>query len=215
MLLHDTDIDFHYLGRGSRAPRAGMDFSRNLGSNLEVHGEFAHIRDQDFQLTTPAGQVTRRTEGVNSWLLGLRYLSERETTFISEYYRKGTGFTENEYQSFLAFTGRALQAGASSALYPRAQTLATNYARQTPLRDCLYLRVSQKEPFGILYLTPALTTIVSLADRSYSVSPEIAYMGISNLELRARTIFLGGGNETDYGTRQNRRRFELLMRAFF
>lgn len=215
MLFHDTDIDFYYLGRGSRAPRVGMDFSRNLSSNLEVHGEFAHIRDQDFQFTTPAGQVTRHTEGVNSWLLGLRYLTEREATFIGEYYRNGTGFTEDEYHSFLAFADRALQAGATSALYPRAQTLASNYGRQTPLRDYLYFRVSQKEPFDILYFTPALTTIVSLADGSYSVSPELAYTGINNLELRARAIVLGGSRDSDFGTRQNRRRFELLMRIFF
>jgi len=215
MLWHDTDIDFYYVGRGSRGPRAGMDFSRNLSTNLEVHGEFAHIRDQDFQFTTPAGQVTRRTEGVNSWLLGLRYLTERETTVITEYYRNGTGFTEDEYHSFLAFADRALQAGATSALYPRAQTLASNYGRQTPLRDYLYLRVSQKEPFDVLYFTPALTAIVSLADGSYSVSPELAYTGISNLELRARAIVLGGASDSDYGTRPNRRRLELLMRIFF
>lgn len=215
MLAFDTDVDFYLVGRGSRGPRVGMDFSRNLGSNLEVHGEFARLRDQEFPLVSTTGQTTRRTEAVNSWLLGIRYLTERETTFIAEYYRNGTGFAEDDFRRYLTFAELALQAGPASGLYPRAQSLATNYGRQTPLRDYAYLRISQKEPFDLLYVTPALTAIVSVADRSYSISPEIGYTGFKDVELRARAIFLGGGNDSDFGTRQNRRRLEFLMRFFF
>jgi hypothetical protein len=215
LLAYDTDIDFYYVGRGSRGPRVGMDFSRNLSTNLEIHGEFARIRDQEFAVASANGQVARRTESVNSWLIGLRYLNERETTYIAEYYRNGTGFAQDEYRGYLDLAQTALQAGPASALYPRAQALTPMYARPTPLRDYLYLRVSQKEPFDILYLTPALTTIVSLADRSYSIAPELGYTGFKDIELRARAIFLGGGHDTDFGSRQNRRRVELLMRLFF
>lgn len=215
LLAYDTDIDFYAMGRGSRGPRVGLDFSRNLSTNLEIHGEYARIRDQEFPTVQPNGQIARRTEAVDTWLLGLRYLTERETTIIAEYYRNGTGFSEDEYQGYLSLARQALQAGPASPLYPRAQSLTANYGRQTPLRDYLYLRVSQKEPFDILYLTPAVTTIVSLADGSYSVSPEIGYTGFKDIELRARAIFLGGGENSDFGTRQNRRRIELLMRLFF
>lgn len=215
LLAYDTDVDFYYVGRGSRGPRLGMDFSRNLSTNVEIHGEYARIRDQEFPLVLPNGQVSRHTEDVNSWLIGLRYLTERETTFIAEYYRNGTGFSQDEYQSYLALADRALLAGPGSPLYPRAQSLTANYGRQTPLRDYVYLRVSQKEPFDILYLTPALTTIVSVADGSYSVAPEISYTGFKDIELRARAIYLGGGDDADFGARQNRRRIELLFRLFF
>jgi len=215
LLYRDTDIDFYYVGRGSRGPRMGVDFSRNLTSNLEIHGEFARIRDQAFQTITAAGQVRSRTQTVNSWLLGLRYLTERETTVIAEYYRNGAGYAEDDYQSYLAYAERALLAGPASPLYSRAVSLSSTYGRQTPLRDYLYFRVSQKEPFDILYFTPALTAIVSAADRSYTISPELAYTGFKNIELRARAIFLGGGADTDYGTRQNRRRAEVLVRVHF
>ncbi len=215
LLYRDTDIDFYYAGRGSRGPRIGMDFSRNLTSNLEIHGELARIRDQAFQTTTAAGQASSRTETVDSWLLGLRYLTEREATIIAEYYRNGAGYAEDDYGSYLAFAERALQAGPASPLYARAVSLSSTYGRQTPLRDYLYFRVSQKEPFDILYFTPALTAIMSVADRSYTISPELAYTGFKNIELRARAIFLGGGADTDYGTRQNRRRAEVLVRLHF
>jgi hypothetical protein len=215
LLYRDTDIDFYYLNRGSRSPRFGMDFSRNIGTNLEVHGEWARIDEQDFPLTDAAGNVSRRTEAVSSWLLGMRYLTERETTYIVEYYRNGTGFSETEYRNFLTLADRALQAGAQGALFQRAQALVTSYARQTPLRNYVYFRVSQKEPFDILYFTPSLTAIVSVGDRSYSITPELLYTGIKNVELRARAIFLGGGDGTDFGERQNKRRIEVQARFFF
>lgn len=214
-LYRDTDIDFYYLNRGSRSPRIGMDFSRNLSSNLEIHGEWARIDEQSFALTDELGNTRRRTEAVTSWLVGLRHLSERDTTTIIEYYRNGTGFSENEFRSFLALADRALQAGAQGTLFQRAQSLVTSYARQTPLRDYMYLRISQKEPFDILYFTPALTAIVSLGDGSYSIAPELLYTGWRNVELRARAGFLGGGREADFGERQNKRRVEVYARFYF
>jgi hypothetical protein len=215
LLYRDTDIDFYYLNRGSRSRRFGMDFSRNVTSNLEIHGEWARIDEQSFALADALGNTRRRTEAVTSWLVGLRHLSERDTTTIVEYYRNGTGFTEDEFRSFLALADRALQAGAQGALLQRARSLVPSYARQTPLEDYLYLRVSQKEPFDILYFVPALTAIVSVGDGSYTITPELLYTGFRNVELRARAGFLSGGRETDFGERQNKRRFEVYARFYF
>jgi hypothetical protein len=49
------------------------------------------------------------------------------------------------------------------------------------MKDYLYLRISQKEPFNILYFTPAITSIVNVNDKSLSISPELLYTGITNL----------------------------------
>ncbi|MCC6533102.1 MAG: hypothetical protein IT531_11180 [Burkholderiales bacterium] len=215
LLYRDTDIDFYFLNHGSRSRRFGMDFSRNIGTNFEVHGEWARIEAQEFALLDTAGALTRRTQAATSWLLGLRYLSERETTYIVEYYRNGAGFSADQYRAFTALVQRALQAGTQSPLYQRVQTLAPSYGRQNPLRDYLYLRVSQKEPCDILYVTPSLTAMVNVDDKSYSISPEILYTGRNNLELRARAVFLGGGRGTDFGEKQNERRVELLARIYF
>jgi hypothetical protein len=216
LLYRDTDIDFYFLNNGSRSRRFGMDFSRNLGTNLEVHGEWAHIDAQEFQITDASGTVTRRTEAANSWLLGLRYLSERETTYIVEYYRNGTGFTETEFQNFIALAEQATPTAAqSAALAQRAQSLVQVYGRPNPLREYLYFRVSQKEPFDILYFTPSFTAILSVEDQSYSITPELTYTGFKNVELRARAVFLGGGQGTDYGEKLNSRRIELRARLFF
>ena len=44
-LLYDTDIDLMFMTGGSRTDRYGVDFSRNITTNFEVHGEFAYIRN--------------------------------------------------------------------------------------------------------------------------------------------------------------------------
>ena len=82
------------------------------------------------------------------------------------------------------------------------------------MRRYLYLRVAQKEPFDILYFTPALTVIASLDDGSSSAAPELAYTGVTNLDLRLRLFFLSGDRLTDIGEKQHDRRLELQMRYF-
>jgi hypothetical protein len=54
------------------------------------------------------------------------------------------------------------------------------------MRDYLYLRISQKEPFDILYFTPSITWIYNVNDESYSLAPELLYTGITNFELRLK-----------------------------
>ena len=75
--------------------------------------------------------------------------------------------------------------------------------------------MSQKEPFDILYFTPALTLVANADDRSTSVAPELLYTGFNNIELRLRAFFLGGGTDTEFGERRNSRRFELQGRIYF
>jgi hypothetical protein len=151
--------------------------------------------------------------------LGIRYLSERETTYILEYYRNGTGFTEKEFQDFYRFVDRSYDqylATGNDAVMGRAQNLSQgNYGRPNPGRDYLYLRVSQKGPFDILYFTPSLTTIVNLNDSSFSITPEVAYTGITNLELRLKAMILVGGKETEFGEKPNDYRIEFRVRYYF
>ena len=70
------------------------------------------------------------------------------------------------------------------------------------MQDYLYLRISQKEPFDILYFTPALTGIYNLDDRSFSISPELLYTGITNLEFRLKGTFLYGERLTEFGEKR-------------
>ena len=218
-LYRDTDIDIMYLGRGSRTPRVGVDFSRNLTSAMEVHGEWARIRDFEQRIVGPAGTVATQRADVTSYLLGARYLSQKDTTYILEYYRNGTGYTEAQANDFYRLIDNGVNqflVTGNDALLQRAIAAAqAGYARPNPMQRYLYLRISQKEPFDIVYFTPSVTTIVNLDDRSYSLTPELLYSGIKNLDLRLRAMWIVGDAKTDFGEKQNSRRMELMMRYYF
>ena len=83
------------------------------------------------------------------------------------------------------------------------------------MEDYLYLRLSQKEPFDILYFTPALTTMVNLNDHSYSITPELLYTGVTNLELRLRAGFSRGSQDSEFGEKPNDYRIEFRMGYYF
>ncbi|NCB40178.1 MAG: hypothetical protein EOM80_15565, partial [Erysipelotrichia bacterium] len=46
MLLGDTDIDFYLMAGNAGNHKVGADFSKNLGSNHEIHAELAYQREQ-------------------------------------------------------------------------------------------------------------------------------------------------------------------------
>lgn len=218
LLYRDTDIDLMAADGGSRPGRYGFDLSRNLGSNLEIHGEWARVRDTQRPLVDAQGRVSSDVRSPVSWLAGTRYLSASDTTYILEYYRNGLGYDDAQSRDFYDFADAAVErfrAMGDRSLVDRAAAVAGQYGRPNPNRRYLYLRVSQKDPFEVLYFTPAITVIANLEDRSRSIAPELLYTGITNVELRLRAFFLGGGPGTDFGEKQNRRRIELLARLYF
>ncbi len=193
LLLYDTDVDLMVLTGQSRTTRYGFDFSRNLTTNLEFHGEFAVVNNLDTMAINASGQPTKTQADATSQLIGLRYLSEKETSYFLEYYRNGGGFSRAQIKDFISFA----------------------YGMANPGRHYLYFRASQKEPFDILYFTPAVTSIMNLTDASLTVIPELTYSPITNLELRFRTAFLLGKKGTEYSEKQNDYRVEFRLRYYF
>jgi hypothetical protein len=214
-LWHDTDIDLVYGSQGSRGARWGADFSRNLGTSVEIHGEWARFTDVPRAALTPAGTLTSETRSYTSYVIGGRFLTERETTFILEYYRNGAGYSEGDQEQFFSFAQGALESLAPAARSIAAQAASQGYTRPNSGQHYAYLRVSQKEPFDLLYFTPAVTAIVNVKDGSFSLVPELLYTGITNLELRLRVAMSQGDAFTEYGEKAVSTRVELRVRLFF
>ena len=213
-LYRDTDLDFAWQGAGSRPARYGFDFSRNLASNFEIHGEWARILDFAKPVTDSAGGVTTETGDAVSYLAGMRYLSAADTTYIAEYYRNGTGYTEEQSLQFYELVDSAFASGNTSSVQ-KAQSLAVNYGRPNAGKDYLYLRIQQKDAFGVVYFSPAITAIANLQDGSYQLTPELQYTAIRNLELRLRLFLLQGASGTEFGEKQASSKLELYARYYF
>ncbi len=218
-LFNDTDIDLAFLANGTKSTRIGADFSRNVLSNLEVHGEAAWVQDATRSVLDANRNIVGREGDVVSFLIGLRYLTAADTTYIVEYYRNGNGFSRDESRDFLRLAQDGVQSFESTGsptLLNKAQKLSrSGYSGPTPGRDYLYLRISQKEPFGILYFTPSLIGIANLGDGSLSLTPELLYTGITNFEARLRGGINLGGRLTDFGDKQVEGKIELRVRYFF
>jgi len=219
LLLFDTDIDLTFFTGKSRTTRAGADFSTNLASNFELHGELAYITDQRKTVVDSEGTFSETTAEAWKLLTGFRYLTKTNTTFIVEYYHNGGGFSTGEMRSYFNLIRDGYDhylETADDTLLDRARGLSRGaYGAGSPMTDYLYLRASQKEPFGILYLVPALSSVVNLVDGSFSLSPEITYTGITNLELRLRAAFLAGDRDTEYGEKPADVRLEARARYYF
>ena len=82
LLLYDTDIDFIYNYSNGTNNKIGIDFSKNIQTNFEIHGEYAKVQGAGY-----------------SYLLGLRYLTESELTIISEYLYRSDGLNKEEIKT--------------------------------------------------------------------------------------------------------------------
>jgi len=85
-LYFDTDIDIAYLYRDKLSNKFGIDFSSNIETNFEVHGEYAKSDNSNY-----------------SYILGIKYLTQTDLTITSEYYyqneilAKTKPFWDNRY----------------------------------------------------------------------------------------------------------------------
>jgi hypothetical protein len=218
-LLYDTDIDVMMLTGSSRTTRYGFDFSKNLTTNFEIHGELARINNLETTTIDKLGRASRNVSDPISFLLGVRYLTEQETTYVFEYYNNGAGFTRKQMKDFLSFVENSYEqfgnTGVSNGMRQASQLADGAYGRPNPGGHYLYFRATQKEPYDILYFIPGVTAIVNLTDASLTLIPEITYSPMTNLDIRFRTAVLLGKDRTEFGARQNDYRVELRLRYYF
>jgi hypothetical protein len=219
LLLFDTDFDVMFLTGGSRRARFGFDLSRNLASNLEVHGEVTHVPANLTAILESNGALVQREEPATSLVMGLRYLTEANTTYIVDYFRNGTGYAPGAMEAYFDLIDRGYEAWNASG-DGRTLTLASRatdagYGRMNPMRNYLYGRVNQPDALGVLYLTLGASTIVNVDDGSFSVLPEVQYKPTENLELRWLANIQRGGSWTEFGEKPADVRVELRARYYF
>lgn len=218
-LLYDTDIDLMFMTGGSRSDRYGFDFSRNITTSFEIHGEMAYVQNFQKNVLAVNGNLYQVEGDAISYVVGLRHLTSFDLTTIIEYYRNGMGFSGDDMKNYYAYITRGYdtyQATGNATLLGNAQQMAEGgYGRSSAMSDYLYVRFSQKEPFDILYFAPSITFMMNTDDRSWSLTPELLYTGITNWEFRFRTGIIAGIRNSDFGEKQNDYRIELRVGYYF
>ena len=213
-LLLDTDIDLiGYFGK-NRPMRLGLDASRNLAENLEVHGELSH----DWRVpryVIAEGKLHTSEENLSSYLVGLRYLHVSNTTVIAEYYHHGAGMNRDQFDSYAGFLANAVSSGSGAAAQEALELNRAYFRSSTLMTDYLYVKMMVPEPFDWLYFTPSIFSIVNLNDGSCLVSASLTYKPVTNVEFIVWPTFLMGGEGSEFGQKMVEQRIELWFRAFF
>lgn len=213
-LLWDTDIDLMMYYSRVNPKRFGFDFSRNIYENLEVHGEFSYNNSVP-QYSIEQGIVKSEPVNEYSYLIGLRYLGKTNTTIIAEYYHSGAGLTKEEYKSYNYFLEYGFASGSQEIIKQALLNSQSYFRNNTLMRDYLYLKVSQPEPFDWLYFTPSLFTIYNLNDNSYQLSITLSYKPVTNIEFILWPSFLFGDDNSEFGSRQVKQKTEFWARVYF
>ncbi len=213
-LLWDMDIDLMTYQSAATPTKYGLDLSGNLQENLELHAELSVARSAQRSVIAN-GTVQANESDITSYLLGVRYLNAWNTTVIAEYYHNGLGLSRSEYESYNDFLLSGLAAGTPDALQQTWATVQTYFKSSTLMREYLYVKVSQPEPFDWLYFTPSLFSIYNLSDGSFLLSASLNYKPATNVEFILWPSLLIGGESSEFGSRQARQRIEFWMRVFF
>ena len=194
-LIGTTDLDLYAVRWSKNEISAwGGDFASNLTVNFEIHGEY----------------ITTEKKGDNKQesLLGLRYLTDNEITWISELFHNSAGLTSRE--SSTLFDKIRHNPKHNVKLYrnqlQQAKTLNKNYS---------YLKVSIKEPFDLLYFTPSLAWLKNLDDQSYNLIAQTTYTPDNNWNIQLSGQYLAGGRYSQYGENPIQNRFELTASYSF
>ncbi len=84
-----------------------------------------------------------------------------------------------------------------------------------PMKNYLYLKISEKEPFDILYLTPEISFLYNIDGRGVTITPGITYSPVTNLVLKLKLSFISEKNSAQFNKRVNRYNIALSMKYYF
>lgn len=215
LLVGDTDIDLNLMLGTAGNHKIGVDFSRNLSSNHEIHAEIAHELEGRGAGIAPDGRSAPETSAGTNVLLGTRYLDRRDITYILEYLRHGNGLRQSEMESFFQATDLALAKADQKGIRQAAQTFTQFLARQFPMREYLYVKASKPELWGDLYLNGAFFAIFNATDKSCSTTAEWNYTRMTNKILTLRVSRSWGNPNSEFGQKMSSDKIECRYQVFF
>ncbi|MBN1356710.1 hypothetical protein JXA40_10660 [bacterium] len=214
-LVADTDLDLYLFMDDSNHHKFGADFAGNLLTNWEIHAECAYENSHDRCYLDNDYALRRSTDDVVNYLVGTRYLTPSNTTIIFEYLHNDKGYTENEMENFFEAFDSAMADQDASLLSTLKSFQKDNLTGQFLMKDYFYLKVSQPEPFDILYFTPFAYVIYNLNDGSCRMGLELNYSRFENLEIILRQNHFPAHRKTEFGEKATGYKIEFYIKWYF
>ncbi len=212
-LIKNIDIDLMTIIREDEPSRAGFDLSANLRENLEIHTEYSYANDV-INFINEDG-ISSYTQRGSSFLLGLRWLTRFNTTIIGEYFHNNSGLSHDEFSDYLSYLQNVVETDDPELIDQTKRNMSGAFRSKIFMRDYLYLKLMQPEPFDILYTSVSVFSIYNLSDNSFVLSPQISYKPFTNFEFLFWPFFFIGENNTEYGSKPFKKKLEIWMRFYF
>src|SRR3989339_617264 len=213
-LLFNTDIDIMQYYSNINPVKTGADFSGNILTNLELHGEFSIARNQPKYIIANNALDSENIEA-SSYLAGVRWLNEWNITTILEYYHNDGGLTGNEFAGYNEYMANAVVSGNSNSISSAMNVSKSYFSGANIMQDYLYLKMSCPEPFNWIYFTPSFFIILNINDESSMAGIPLSYKPITNFEFILWPAFLAGGKNTEFGSKPYENKLDLWIRFYF
>jgi hypothetical protein len=215
MLAMNTDIDIYFFADNRHNVKTGLDFSRNIFPDWEIHSEWTFIKNSKITLFSDESTMVTQSHPVNNLVAGTRYLAPFNTTFIFEYLHVGSGYTRDEMDGYWNAINYAASSSnpriAQSVLHADSKFINSQFLST----DYLFFKASHPDPFNFVYFTPSIYSIVNILDHSAMAGLEMIYSRSRNLLFTGRFIALLGRNESEYGSKPAQHRIELRAKWSF
>ncbi|MBO1926419.1 hypothetical protein J3998_02435 [Thiomicrorhabdus sp. 6S2-11] len=210
LLIEQTDLDFYLrydsASNASSQQAFGFSFASNLSSNLEIHGDFAYLKNAD-SWQWNSNQLSPQTQNLWQQVIGLRYLDQHDITWILEWLHQPQALASSDLHEF---NQQILE-----STIPQTQFAKTIFNQPTALQNQFYLKASQKDWLGIVYLNASLSLLFNPSDKSFALTPEWIYQPAKNHELRLRTSWLQGQQFTQYGEKLADYKLDIRWRYYY
>ena len=215
MLLADTDIDICLFGDSGRNLKTGLDFSRNIIPDLEVHGEWAYLKSSNSTVFSNDSIMAARSRPANNIVSGARYLAPFNTTFILEYLHIGGGYSKDEMAGYWKAVDYATASSEPRIIQSVLQADSKYFSSQFIMTDYVFVKATHPDPFNFVYFTPSIYAMANILDRSMMAGIEMVYSRSRNLLLTGRYIAFLGNDESEYGSKPAQHRIELRAKWSF
>ncbi len=213
-LIKNTDIDFYLFMKEDKFRKFGFDFARNILPSWEIHAEYVFEKDVIADWWNSDFVVDSTIDDTHDYLFGTRILFETNTTVIVEYLHNDAGLNTGQMKSFFDAIEDAVS-GNSDLLPVIKQYQSESFSSQFLMRDYLYAKVSQPEPFDILYFTPSVFVLYNLNDKSEMIGGEFNYSRFNNLNLKLKYNMMFGEENSEFGEKISSNKISFLMEYVF
>jgi len=213
-LIRNIDIDLMLFSGKNDISRYGFDFSTNLRSNLEIHGEWSY-NNNELQNSIYNNILTTGIKDGASYLFGLRYLNKYNTTFIFEYYYNDKGLTELQYKKYSDYLSNALDNEDPNIINTAKGNISLISTSKTLMKEYVYFNIKQAEPFSLVYSSFSIFSIFNVVDHSFLLSSRFNYAPYTNFELILWPTFTSGGKNSEFGNKIFDKKIEFWLRYYF